>query len=334
MPPPRCLPSLAAPAPRPREFGGKVPPEAGWTPGTQHRWLQGSSPVFGAPLPRCPPTATLTARSALSSHAPRRTCSRINGPCTRECPAESLSTLLGGVAVTNLLLAPPSARARPRARGGAGSGRQLLWTRSSTRRDRSQGPAVRSLPAAWGPRASRTSHWPARDRGCPGPLGVGAELEDGRGGQAPGPPGTVGSEARIPGRPGSGRTSHTAPRRPGSGRRGGPAPLLAAEPPPAHAPMAPGGRALTSAGRAERAQPRAPERPGRQRKSPGRALRGRGRPGFPVPLRSAQPAHSRVRNPVPSAQPGAPRAAAFYSPPAFVWVSDSTTGCGGVRGRL
>lgn len=107
--------------------------------------------------------------------------------------------------------------------------------------------------------------------------------------------------------------------------------------------------ALTSAGQAERAQPRAreggaPERPGTaatqrcglvsSRKSQGKALRSCGRPGFPVPLQSAQTAHSPVRNLVPNAQPRALRAAAFYSPPAFVWVSASTTGCGGVQGRL
>lgn len=114
----------------------------------------------------------------------------------------------------------------------------------------------------------------------------------------------------------------------------------------------PAAAALTSAGQAalaELAEPRAreggaPEGPGTaaaqpcglvpSRESQGKAFPSRKRPGFPAPLQSAQTAHKLVRILVPSAQPRALRAAAFYSPLAFVWVPACTTGYGGVRGRL
>lgn len=71
------------------------------------------------------------------------------------------------------------------------------------------------------------------------------------------------------------------------------------------------------------------------RESQREALKSRERPGFPAPLQSAQTVHCRVCVSFPSAQPGALlAAAAFYSPPAFVWVRAPTTGRGGVQGRL
>ena len=71
------------------------------------------------------------------------------------------------------------------------------------------------------------------------------------------------------------------------------------------------------------------------RESQREALKSRKRPGFPAPLQSAQTVHCRVSVSFPSAQPGALlAAAAFYSPPAFVWVRAPTTGRGGVQGRV
>lgn len=67
----------------------------------------------------------------------------------------------------------------------------------------------------------------------------------------------------------------------------------------------------------------------------GRALWSCRRPRFAAPLQSARTARSLVRISVPCAQPGAlGAAAAFYSPPAFVWVPAPTMGRGGVRSRL
>lgn len=108
--------------------------------------------------------------------------------------------------------------------------------------------------------------------------------------------------------------------------------------------------ALTSAGQAELVEPRAregdtPEGPRAaatlpcglvpSRESQREALKSCERPGFPAPLQSAQTVHCRVCVSFPSAQSGAQlAAAAFYSPPAFVWVRAPTTGRGGVKGRL
>lgn len=65
------------------------------------------------------------------------------------------------------------------------------------------------------------------------------------------------------------------------------------------------------------------------------ALKSCERPGFPALLQSAQTVHCRVCVSFPSAQSGAQlAAAAFYSPPAFVWVRAPTTGSGGVQGSL
>lgn len=192
------------------------------------------------------------------------------------------------------------------------------------------------------------------EEAAPAPGGVGAELGPGRGGQAPG---SAHHQLAFPGKPRpapkAGRRArelHTQPRagRGGVGAEGLPLPLSNASPSPdpdgaqrpSHSPRL-AKLSWLSRGRGKEAHRRGwglghpAVRTCPLAEVSGRSSSELQEAGVP---HSAPESTDRAQR---DADPGPQRttqalsaAAAFYLPPAFVWVPAPTTGCGGVRGRL